>query len=365
MEGVLFIAFSGISFLATYLLSKIARKRGIFIDIASSKGHGVHEGAVPRVGGTAVFFALSLLFLYAILNVTHEPGDSGKLLLVWIFGFLFFIVGVLEDAGLNIKPRLRFMVFSLLALIFLLLSLNMYDREFFIYDFRLFKIPLWFAFPFTWVAIVGLVNAINISDGLDGLSSGIVLIAFAFLGIILHKIGDDFLSFVFAGFSSVLFGFWVINFLLWRIGLPGGLKMRVFLGDSGTYMLGFISAVFSIWAVNRNGLLSPGAPFILFFYPVWETLNSMARRVVEGRGVFEADNQHFHNFLYLYFGKSHVKATSLILFIHLAIGVYTLFMFSEGEYLILAYSVLISVYSIFYLALEKTVFRGMGHIRGR
>ncbi len=350
-DAFLFFLFS---LLASYLVARLSVKSGLFLDVPSSKDHGVHNRPVPRAGGIAVFAGVSLVFLYALLNLSLEYHERGQLVLVWVFAFAFFIVGVLDDAGKEIRASLRFLVFAILSCGFLLVSYLLWGEVFLIYDFRLFKIPVWIAFPFTWFAIVGFVNAINISDGLDGLSSGIVANAFFFLGVITDRIGDPFLSFVFTASGAVVSGFWVLNFLVPRLFLKKKV-FGIFLGDSGTYFLGFVGAVFSIWAVNRDGLLSPGTPFILFFYPVWETINSMARRAVERRGIFEADNSHFHNFLYEYFGKSHLLASGSILLLHFLIGLYTLVMFSEGEYLILAYSFLISAYSVLYLALEKVV----------
>jgi UDP-N-acetylmuramyl pentapeptide phosphotransferase/UDP-N-acetylglucosamine-1-phosphate transferase len=144
----------------------------------------------------------------------------------------------------------------------------------------------WFSLLFTALAVAGVANAVNIIDGYNGLASVVVMITLLSLAYVAWQVGDSLvLSMALAGVGA-LFGFFLWN---WPRGL-------IFLGDGGAYFIGYLVAVLSFILVSRHrGMVSPWYPFLLFIYPVFETLFSIWRkRIVRGASPGVPDGLHLH-----------------------------------------------------------------------
>jgi UDP-N-acetylmuramyl pentapeptide phosphotransferase/UDP-N-acetylglucosamine-1-phosphate transferase len=143
-----------------------------------------------------------------------------------------------------------------------------------------------FSLLFTAVAVAGVANAVNIIDGYNGLAAVVVMISLLSLAYVGLQVGDSLVvSMALAGVGALL-GFFVWN---WPRGL-------IFLGDGGAYFIGYLVAVLSFLLVARHrGVVSPWYPFLLFIYPVFETLFSIWRkRVVRGASPGVPDGLHLH-----------------------------------------------------------------------
>jgi UDP-N-acetylmuramyl pentapeptide phosphotransferase/UDP-N-acetylglucosamine-1-phosphate transferase len=145
-------------------------------------------------------------------------------------------------------------------------------------------LPYWVGAIFSTFAIVGMMNAINIIDGFNGLASGIVLIILVSFGIIAYQHHNDELLYVISIIAGSILGFFVLVF-------PKG---KIFLGDGGAYMLGFIVAILGIFLASKYENVSPWYILSIFIYPVWEVLFSIGRKLSIGLSPMKPDSYHMH-----------------------------------------------------------------------
>ena len=162
-------------------------------------------------------------------------------------------------------------------------------------------LPDWFAIPLTLLVIVGVTNAINLADGLDGLAGGICLLSFACIGYLAYRGGNMTLVLLSVATTGVIFGFLRFNTY----------PATLFMGDAGSQLLGFLAGALSLSLTQGNTPLSPLLPLILLGFPVLDTLTVMFERISQGRPVFVADKNHFHHKL-IRLGLFHTEAVFLI-----------------------------------------------------
>ena len=327
-----------IKFILTFLLSvsfvafikeKFLKNR-IFID-RKTKEHAIHTDSIPRLGGLGIFLAV---FLVSILYFYND-----KTVLSFVLSALFIlIVGLFEDYTQNIPPVFRLTLLSI-PVIYVILVLN--GVVFDVYYFELY-FPI--AFVITVFGVIGVINAINIIDGLNGLASGISLLGFLFFFLSVHGQNDS-LSVLSGLFFFATLGFFIINITTGKI----------FLGDGGSYLLGFALSEISVLISNGTSL-SPWFPVALFIYPIWEVLFSIIRRKKQGKNAMQADKLHLHTLLYLRVFKKHindpVKANSSaalsILFVLFVLD-FLVFEIRENANLLVLYILsFVSIYSVFY-----------------
>ena len=150
---------------------------------------------------------------------------------------------------------------------------------------------LWppFAVAITIFAVGGVANAVNIIDGYNGLASGFAIIAFTTLSYVAYLVGDNFVFFTAVSMASALLGFFFWNW-------PGG---KIFLGDGGAYLTGFLLAELSVFLVARNPTVSPWFPLAILIYPIFETLYTIYRRkLMNGLSPGQPDNKHLHQLIH-------------------------------------------------------------------
>jgi UDP-N-acetylmuramyl pentapeptide phosphotransferase/UDP-N-acetylglucosamine-1-phosphate transferase len=143
-------------------------------------------------------------------------------------------------------------------------------------------------FAFTVFAVMGVGHAMNVIDGLNGLSSVNALCASIGLAVVAWMTGDEFVTCAACVLAGSVAGFFLINY-------PRG---RIFLGDGGAYFIGLMLAELSVMLVHRNSEVSPWFPLMLLAYPIWETLFSMYRRRMRGQSTGDADALHLHSLVY-------------------------------------------------------------------
>jgi UDP-GlcNAc:undecaprenyl-phosphate/decaprenyl-phosphate GlcNAc-1-phosphate transferase len=167
-----------------------------------------------------------------------------------------------------------------------------------------YAVPLWFMLPISLVWIVGVTNAMNLIDGLDGLSSGLGAIIAATLTIICWQ-ADQWVGVV-IGLSlfGALIGYLPFNF-------P---PARIFLGDTGSLLIGFSLAVLALEGYRKAAFLAFIVPILALAIPLLDTLLSIARRIRSGRSMFSPDKLHMHHRLLLREG-SHKNAVLMLYFL--------------------------------------------------
>lgn len=296
MEGLIgstaILAFSLSSFAAIYLAySKFIMTRKMFLDDPFGDKRRIHSNPVPRIGGLVIWVSASLITLLSFLMPNVLLNSD------WLFVFcvstLIFLIGFLEDLKKTLSVYSRFISISLCVaavvastdIVITRLDIGLIDSV--LVDSR------WFSFAFSVMAVMGVINAVNISDGLNGLASGLALQALVGLGMLsLSGLSTDYQLFFISLISSI-FGFWLVNYF----------TGRVFLGDGGAYFLGFWLAVFSIITSETNSGVSSWAPVVINAHIIIETLFSMGRRAIRRNHFFQADFLHLHSLLLMYVSR--------------------------------------------------------------
>jgi len=263
------------------------KKYQFFIDNSNSKKpQNFHDKPTPRAGGIGILSGI-LLLLTIPFGLKFLPSI-----------LLAFISGIFEDFHNSLSPKLRLLLQLLAAISAVILTNSVVT-----YLGLNISIPYWLGVIFSVFAIVGMMNAINIIDGFNGLASGtILLILTSFAFIASHHNNNDILSIIFIT-SGTTMGFFILNF-------PKG---KIFLGDGGAYLLGFIVAIIGIYLASTYEDISPWYIIAIFIYPVWEVLFSIGRRVLFGRSALQADANHLHTLIYKHITKNNPLTTLFVL----------------------------------------------------
>ena len=146
-------------------------------------------------------------------------------------------------------------------------------------------LPLSLSIPLTVVIIVGITNAINLADGLDGLAGGICLLSFCCIGYLAFLEDNKVIALLSLSLMGAVFAFLRFN------THPASL----FMGDAGSQFLGFSLVATPLSLTQGDTALSPVLPLIIFGFPVLDTATVMLRRIAKGHSPFSADKQHFHH----------------------------------------------------------------------
>ncbi|HEX8702861.1 MAG TPA: MraY family glycosyltransferase [Myxococcaceae bacterium] len=311
-----------ITFLVTFLvalmvslgLTVVVRNRALawgWVDQANSS-RKVHVRPIPRLGGVAIvagFFApLCALFLVdsgvGMLFRSHEE-------LVWgLFcgGAAVAMLGLYDDlqgAGARLKFGIQFGV--ALALYGLGFRVEMIANPFGA-EISLGVLSL----PFTLLWIVGVVNALNLIDGLDGLAGGVAFFGVGTNFILSLVRGDVVMCLLMAALAGAILGFLVFNFN----------PASIFMGDTGSMFLGFVLAAVSLKTSTKSGTaVAMLVPIMALGLPIMDTLLAMIRRSMLGRPMFSADKEHIHHRLMSRMVLSHRSA---VLVLYGLCGLFTL-----------------------------------------
>jgi UDP-GlcNAc:undecaprenyl-phosphate GlcNAc-1-phosphate transferase len=312
MMAVYLLLGLGSAVLALVLTPLVARgslKLGL---VDAPGGRKVHTESVPRLGGVAVVAAAALAM---ILALTLAPGrlapDTWTSLapLVLAAG-LIFLVGLLDDIrGLGPGAKLAL---ETIAAVIVMSSGLLIERVTVLgvsWDLG------WLAWPVTFTWLVGLTNAFNLIDGLDGLAAGVAALAGAACGAILIVRGHHAEAMLLASIVGAALGFLVFNFA----------PASIFLGDCGSLLLGFILAATAIAGWQKGATaLATGVPLLIFALPIMDSASALIRRGLAPRGggisvgailrkIAEPDREHIHHRL-LGLGWS-TRRTVLILYV--------------------------------------------------
>ena len=253
-----------------------------FLDHPDERKH--HQGAIPMVGGLAMSFAIAASASWYLLGADIFWG---------LFAAVSIIVGVgFLDDWVGLSVRIRFLAQGTAALIMALYAGAQLATLGDLFGFGSVALGV-FAVPFTIFSAVGVANALNLSDGMDGLAGGLALIATVFLAAAADFSGRE-NTFV----ALLILGGALIGFLFFNMRLPWQRRARVFMGDSGSLMLGFFLA----WAAIRvtqaeRNALTPAAALWFFAIPLCDTVSLMLRRILKGKSPFHPGRDHLHHVL--------------------------------------------------------------------
>ena len=273
------------------------------MDYPNSK-RKIHSTPVPKTASFSLFFSF-ILILITNLNFKIYTSDLNIILIGTIF---IFLIGFLDDKY-NILPHYKIIFTGLIIFLTANLSNNLIIEKIYFQTFDTFLHLNLFSFFFTCLAILLLINAANLSDGINGLTIGIIF--FWLFYFFIQKSGSDLNFFIFLVLINLL-----IAFIHCYFG-------KHFLGDSGSLMLATFVSFFFIFETNisiKNELLPFSAEhlFILFWLPGVEMLRLFIERILRNKSPFNADKEHLHHYL---IKKYSLKKSLFIYFIILNIPI--------------------------------------------
>ena len=285
----------------------------------------VHTLAIPRIGGIAMIMGVIVPILFWL------PLDQKHISLLLAFSVLLFF-GFWDDRT-NLHYRIKFLG-QLLAVIIMVVGGDVVIRNMPFLDQPL---PDFIAIPFTVFALVGITNAINLSDGLDGLAGGTTLLSFCMIAFMGFQSGNSDLVILCMAVAGAIMGFLRHNTY----------PARVFMGDTGSQFLGFSAGVFVIiLSQTVNLAMSPVIPLLLLGLPILDTFAVMAQRIYEKRSPFSPDKNHIHHKL-LSLGFDHYEAVLVIYVVQCIFVALAFILRYESDALIFTFYIVFSSLSLY------------------
>ncbi len=320
------LAFSG-AFLLTLLLTPLVKRLAVRVSAFDhpNEARRVHQAPMPRLGGAAIYAAFVLAWCVC---AWFEPAllATGKLLLA---ATPIFVLGVVDDVR-GVSERWKLVVPACSAVLLYYFDWRVTSLS--LLPGSAFGLPLWLGFALTMLWLVGLTNAFNLIDGLDGLAVGIGALATAtILGAALW-LGQREMALIAVSLLGALLGFLPYNFH----------PARIFLGDSGSLLLGFVIAALALrGTVKTAGSISLTAP-ILLGLPLVEAVVTLLRRRIAGQPLLPGDRGHFHHKL-LELGLSQRQAVLRLYAVGLVFAVSAVLLLRGGKPMTIAVLVLLGI----------------------
>jgi UDP-GlcNAc:undecaprenyl-phosphate GlcNAc-1-phosphate transferase len=278
-----------LSMFITIALVPILKRYAVFlhcVDVPCERK--MHSTPMPKVGGIAMAFG-------ALIPVVLSISADKTAVAILMGTAVIVVFGVVDDTReLGYKAKFAGQVAAALVVVFLggvkICCLgNLLPGE--------MVLPNWLAVALTLVVIVGVTNAVNLADGLDGLAGGMMLLSFLCISFMAYKIGDTTVALLSAATVGAIFGFLRFNTY----------PATIFMGDSGSQLLGFLAITMAIAITNGTSPYSSLFPLVLLGLPILDTIWVMVERVRNDTSPFVADKNHLHHKL-LKLGLYHTEA---------------------------------------------------------
>lgn len=279
--SIAFLSSIGLALALTPLAIVIA-KRFEIVDRKSTRGVNDRQG-MPLFGGFAVFTAtIGGIAVYS--GLSDEPFLSSPKIQAFVGGgLLLFLVGAWDDRlYLSARTKLPFQLAAALIAIWGGFEIEYLSEPF---TNTTHDLPSWISWPLTIVWIVGVTNALNLMDGLDGLTTGVGAIISLTLVAICWQVDQRVGILIGGALFAGLLGFLPYNF-------P---PARIFLGDAGATFIGFTLALVSIQGYRKAALLTFVVPLLALAVPLLDTFLSIVRRVRMGKNFWDPDDMHIHH----------------------------------------------------------------------
>jgi len=302
VSGILALFIAGlVSFLAIPVIVRIAKEKGL---VDKPNDRTSHAGSVPLLGGVAIFGGIILGSSLFIPEADQEPFRYLLAALV-----ILFFIGQKDDIiGISWKKKLVAQILAACILVFL-------------GDFRfttlhgfigIHEIPVWLGDLLALFIVILIINAFNLIDGIDGLASAVGILTSFIFGCWLQAIDRYGLAVVAWTLTGALVPFFFFNVF--------GTKNKLFMGDTGSLMIGLLMAVFTI-AVSEIELPSdhfmymratPAVAIAILVYPLFDVMRVITIRLSKRKSLVNADRNHIHH-LFIDAGISHRRSTFYIL----------------------------------------------------
>lgn len=248
-------------------------------------GRKTHAHPTPLIGGIGIYLGVLFISMFNPV-VLAEYGD------LLAISLIVLVLGAIDDYR-HMPVSFRMGGQAIAATLMYFAAGNQLTSFGNLFGFGDINLGI-LSFPVTVFATVGVINAINMSDGMDGLSGGMVTIALAFLGLVAWQSGNETLLIFIAVLLSALVAFLALNFRL-----PWRKPALVYLGDSGSTFLGFILAWLLIEATqNGTGLIPPVFALWFIAIPLMDTMTLLIKRPLQGKSPFHPGRDHLHHKLF-------------------------------------------------------------------
>ncbi len=327
-----FVVATVLTFILAPLAKKIAYKIGA-IDVPKDDRR-MHKEPIPRLGGLAIFFGfLVSVIVFVPIDREYRGVLLGALLIV--------LLGIVDDS-VTLPALLKLIVQIAAALIVVyhglkidvMTNLNLFSEK------SLVSLGYW-SVPITVIWIVAITNAVNLIDGLDGLSVGVCAIASASLLVIAALVGETTVMLVVAAIAGSCLGF-----------LPYNINpAKMFAGDTGATFLGFILATVSIQGMFKTyAILSLVVPLLILGLPIFDTVFAICRRLLSGKSPMHADRGHIHHRL-IDMGFSQKQTVAILYLISVALGATAILLTMSGPARALLFIVGVILVTLFFVRL--------------
>lgn len=330
---IAFLISLGLASLFTPLIRNLAHRHG-WLDHARST-RKVHQKPIPRLGGVAMVaaFYAPLVGLFLVDSGVGKAFFANPKHVVGLFagGLAIALVGIVDDLR-GLGAAKKFSAQFLIAGVMFSLGIRIEQISTPWGALALGYLSL----PFTMLWIAGVINAMNLVDGLDGLASGVAFVAVGTNFVIAAINGNVLMMLFMAAMAGAILGFLLYNFN----------PASIFMGDTGSMFLGFILATSSVITSSKSSAtVAMLVPILALGLPIMDTFLAMGRRAVRGQPLFSADKEHIHHKL-LAMGLSHRRTVVVLYGVCVAFAAAALAItFANGRQtaLILAVTAIISV----------------------
>ncbi|MFA5815628.1 MAG: MraY family glycosyltransferase [Bacteroidales bacterium] len=294
-----------LSFIAIPVIVRISKAKGL---MDKPNDRTSHNGSIPCLGGVAIFAGV---ILGSTLLMPPDHVDD-PLRYIIAATFILFFIGQKDDIiGISWTKKLIAEILSSLILIVLgnLRFTTLFGLG------GIHEIPMWASFVITLVVFVGIINAFNLIDGIDGLASGTGIMTSFFMGSWMYGIGEHGMAVLAWSLTGSLVPFFYFNVF--------GKKNKLFMGDTGSLVIGLLTALFAVVICGKelpvnHPLYMKAAPSVviaILIYPLFDLVRVVILRLINGRSPFVADRNHIHH-LFLAAGFSHRRSAFYILILN-------------------------------------------------
>jgi len=277
------------SLILTLMITPVVIRLARWLNIVDVPGaRHMHTHPISHVGGVSVFLStitlcIAILWFSNFVGTVDGPTFRQLCILLLAAGFMF-TVGLIDDVKINgLRARVKFV--AQIASAILVCAIGIRIESVVVTD----SVTLNFG-RFSWLLtlfwIVGITNAVNLCDGLDGLAGGICAITCGALAVFAASTGNLAMVILMLVLLGSITGFLFFNFN----------PAKIFMGDCGSMFLGFMIASTSILSFSKSSeFVGLALPVAALGVPIFDTLFSILRRFLERRSIFSADRSHFHH----------------------------------------------------------------------
>lgn len=265
----------------------------------------VHKGVIPALGGVAVFlcFLCTILWGYDMI--------ASRMWYVILGSAMIVVTGIVDD----IKPQKALLKLGIqIAASFIVVYWGMYRIDSLMGTFGIYNIAPWLAILISTFVVITFINALNLIDGINGLAASLGILYFTFFAGYFYINEMPFYVLISVSFIGSL-----IAFLRYNLFVP-----RIFLGDTGSTLIGFIAALFLIefWHINSTATISFSCPYSLmaslFILPLFDTFRVAFIRILKQKSPFSPDKTHIHH-LFLRLNLKHYAITGILILFNIII----------------------------------------------